>query len=230
MTAGAAGAIVLAEGHAIDRAAVDRKRRILNGLPIAAVLLRTRVWAKASVPVKLLDVDYFGSVSIFYAYRAAVACKDWPTVDRLVLDALARKPSAYDRLLDAEEWMQAFSGRLCAEAETAHAAYRWIDPPELESYLGGTFESRVEDDLTRRGFKALSMSHDLKFLLRKVMMAVPLDCMRGRIKCVRYTCLPRKLKARNERIEDAKSALNAVEAEVRAPDGTAVPSGTVFTA
>ena len=177
-----------------------------------------------------LDADYFGSAAISSAYHGAAARKDWPTVDLLVLDALARNQSKYDRLLDAEEWMQAFSGRLCAEAETAHAVYRWMDPPKMESYLGGTFESRAEDDHTQRGFKALSVNPKLKFLLREVMMAVPLNQeIRRRVKCVRYTSLPREVEARGERITDDKTSLYVNEAEVRVSDGTPVPPGTTFT-
>lgn len=216
MTARAADTITLAEGHTIGQAAVDKKRRMLDGISIDAVLDRTRGWARASVYTKPPDAGYFGSTAIYDVYREAVARKDWPAVDQLVLDALVRRPSAYAKLLDAEEWMRAFSGRLCAEAKTARAAYRWMDPQELGSYLAGTFDSRVEDDLTRRGFKALSINPALNFLSRKIMMAVPLDnYMRGRVECVRYTSLPREVEARDERIADAKTDLYANEAEIR---------------
>ena len=96
--------------------------------------------------------------------------------------------------------------------------------------MGGTFESRIEDDLTRRGFKALSMNPRLKFLSRKVKMEVPLGYdVRRRVNCVRYTSLPRQIEAKDERIEDAKNSSNATEAEVRVPDGTPIPAGTTFT-
>lgn len=91
MADSAAGTITLAESHANDRAAVDKKRRILNGLPIAAVLRRTDEWARASVSTKSPDARYFGSASISDACNAAATRKDGPIVDRLVLDALARK-------------------------------------------------------------------------------------------------------------------------------------------
>ena len=230
MTALNTNTIMLAEGHAIDRAAVHEKRLVLDDLHIGAVLGMARAKAKVGKFVSSPDAGYFGSASASDAYHAVVARKDWATVDQLILDALARDRAIYDKFLDAEEWMQAFSGRLCAEAEAAHGAYRWMDPPELESYLGGTFESRVEDDLTRRGFKALSMNPALKFLLRKVMMEVPLDSgMRRNVRCIRYTALPRQVEARDERIEDAKNVVNVKEAEVRVPDGTPVPAGTTFT-
>ena len=43
-----------------------------------------------------------------------------------------------------------------------------------------------------------------------------------------HTSLPRGLKAQDGRIEGAKIVLNAGEAEVRAVDGTSVPTGTAF--
>lgn len=70
------------------------------------------------------------------------------------------------------------------------------------------------------------MNPRLRFLSRKVMMEVPLDHgMRGHVKCVLYTSLPREMKARDERIADVKNAFGANEAEVRVPDGTPVPQG-----
>lgn len=163
-------------------------------------------------------------------YHGLVAQKNWPAIDKLVLDTLAATSSDYSRFLDAEEWMQAFNGRLCAEVGTACTAYRWLDPPELKSYLGGTFESRAESSLARRGFKALSMNSNLNFELRRVVLEVPLDHgIRKSIKCVRYTVLPREVEGPDERISDPKNALYAREAEVRVPDGTTVPSEAVFT-
>ena len=132
--------------------------------------------------------------------------------------------------MDAEEWMQAFTHRLCFEARTARRAYRWLDPPELESYINGTFESRVESNHTRRDFKALSMNPGLNFDTRSVALEVPLGhVMRKSIKCVPYTIIPREIDIPDERISDPKNMAFAAEAEVRVPDGTAVPSGTVFT-
>ena len=168
--------------------------------------------------------------------RAGVVPQHPPTIltrghaARIAPIALAATPSNYNTVLDVEEWMRAFSGRLCSEAGTARSAYRWLDPPELESYANGTFESRVEGDHTRRGFKALSMNPGLNFEMRSVVLKVPLGhVIRKSIRCVPYTIMPRDIDAPDERISDAKNMAFAAEAEVRVPDGTAVPSGTVFT-
>ena len=73
------------------------------------------------------------------------------------------------------------------------------------------------------------MNPNLKFLSRKVMMAVPLSHgMRRHVKCVRYTALPRQVKAMDERISDEKNAANAREVEIRVPDGTQIPAGTTI--
>ena len=230
MTVHTAGTIALAEGHTIESAVVHKKRRLLDDLPIETVLRQVKVVAGVDALSELLDRSRFEGGVISDAYRAAAARKDWMEVDQLALDALARNRAVYAKVLDAEAWMYAFSGRLCTEAETAHAAFRWIDPLELQSYLGGVFESKMEDNRTRRGFKALTINPDLKFLWRKVMMTIPLNLdMRKCIKCVRYTTLPRQVKVEDERIADEMAAVNANEAEIRVPDGTAVPVGTVFT-
>ena len=66
--------------------------------------------------------------------------------------------------------------------------------------------------------------------MRRVALEVPMDHgMRKSIRCVSYTIMPRDIDAPDERISDAKNMAFATEAEVRVPDGTAVPSGTVFT-
>ena len=53
--------------------------------------------------------------------------------------------------------------------------------------------------------------------------------MRKHIRCVPYTIMPRDIDSPDERISDPKNMAFAAEAEVRVPDGTAVPPGTVFT-
>lgn len=231
MTAHTTDTIALAEGHTIEGAAVYKKRQILDDLSISDVLDNKSILTSIRTSKKLPVGARFWDVTASDAYRTAVSRKDWMVVDRLILDVLARSRVDYARLLSAEEWMHAFNGRLCAETETANAAYRWMDPPELDSYLGGTFESKEEDNRTRRGFKALSMNPDLNFLLREVKMTVPLNCdMRKHVKCIRYTTLPRQVEVKDERITDEKSGGNANEAEIRVPDGTPVPVGTTFTA
>lgn len=108
-------------------------------------------------------------------------------------------------------------------------AYRWIDPPELESYTGGTFESRIEEDGTRRGFKALTINPRLRFEGRKIRVRVPVNgSIRNSIRCVRYTVLPRRIQEGNERIGDPKEAKYIVESEIRVADGTPIPEGTKF--
>ena len=101
MTARGAGTIILAEGHTIERAAVSKKRQILDEVSIDAVLGNIKTLAHANEFVKPLDAGYFGSAGISDAYNAAAARKDWATVDRLVLDALAESHSRYGRVLDA---------------------------------------------------------------------------------------------------------------------------------
>ena len=82
---------------------------------------------------------------------------------------------------------------------------------------------------TRRGFKALSLNPRLNFLLRPVALRVPLvPDMRRSLWHVRYTVLPRRIEEKNERIADPKNAINVEEAEVRVPDGTAVPPDSAF--
>ena len=53
--------------------------------------------------------------------------------------------------------------------------------------------------------------------------------MRKCIRCVPYTIMLRDIDAPDGGISDAKNMAFVAEAEVRVPDGTAVPSGTVFT-
>ena len=152
----------------------------------------TDIWKAVSPLTRSLDAECFGSPSTSGAYRSAAARKDWTAVDRAVLDPLARNHVKYGKFLAAEEWMHAFAKRLRAEAEGANEALRWMDPPELQSYLEGTFESKVECGGTRRGFRALSLNPALNFLLRPVALVVQLDPgIRRSLRHVRYTALPR---------------------------------------
>lgn len=224
-------AIVLAPGHTITRAGVHAKQKELDSIPLSDVLDKVAgIYSSAEKIIGAFTEGSFGSAAISRRYRGLLAQKNWPGIDKLVLDALAATRPDYKNLLDAEEWLQAFSNRICTEAGTARTAYRWLNPPELESYLNGTFESKAESGRTRRGFKALSMNPDLNFELREVLLEVPLGPdIRKSIRCVRYTVMPREIEVCDERISDQKSAQFSVEAEVRVPDGTAVPTGAIFT-
>ena len=70
MTALNTNTIMLAEGHAIDRAAVHEKRLVLDDLHIGAVLGMARAKAKVGKFVSSPDAGYFGSASASDAYCA----------------------------------------------------------------------------------------------------------------------------------------------------------------
>ena len=73
MTAQAAGRIALAAGHTIERGAVNKKRQLLDDLPLNAVLDMVDNVLKGAIPfTRSLDEEYFGSRAMFNAYRAAV--------------------------------------------------------------------------------------------------------------------------------------------------------------
>lgn len=231
MTAHGSDAIALAPGHAITRSGVRAKEKELNDLPLRGVLKKVDDIRSSTIGItETLDESLFGNTAVSNRFHGLLAQKNWPKADKIFLDALAVTRPGYNALLDTEEWMRAFSCRLCSEAGTARSAYRWLDPPELESYVNGTFESRVESNHTRRGFKALSMNPSLNFDMRRVALEVPLGHgMRKSIRCVPYTIIPRRIAVPDERISDPKNMAFTAEAEVRVPDGTAVPPGTVFT-
>ena len=231
MTVHGPDAIVLAPGHAITRSGVDAKEKELDGLPLRGVLKKVGdIRSNTTEVAGTLDDGHFGNTVVSNRFHDLLAQKNWPKADKIFLDALAVTRPGYNALLDAEEWMRAFSRRLCSEVGTARRAYRWLDPPELESYVNGTFESRIESNHTRRGFKALSMNPGLNFDMRRVALGVPLGhVMRKSIRCVPYTIIPRRIAVPDERISDPKNIAFAAEAEVRVPDGTAVPPGTSFT-
>lgn len=74
------------------------------------------------------------------------------------------------------------------------------------------------------------MNPSLNFGPRKVALKVPLDHgMRKSIRRARHTVMPREADGPDEGISDPKNASCAREAGARLPDGTAVPSGAVFT-
>lgn len=159
----------------------------------------------------------------------AQAKKNWDKADRLLLDEINLDRAEYDRLLDEEASARAFGAWLCRTALALDYVYRWIDPPEVGSCVGGTFESRIETNGKRRGFRALTANSKLRFDKRKIRMRVPMDSIiRRSIWCVRYTALPRRIDEKDERIGDPKSAEHAAEAEIRVPDGTPIPRKTDF--
>lgn len=230
MTAHESDTIVLAPNHTITRRGVRAKQKELENIPLSDAVNKVKSIGSGTDKITgMIDEEFFGSDVVFDRYRSFHAQKNWPSVDKLILDALAAARPNYSKFLDAEEWVRAFNSRLCAEVGTARAAYRWLDPSELKSYLNGTFESKAESGRARRGFKALSMNFNLNFELRKVMLEVPLDPdIRKSIRCVHYTVMPRDIEEMNEKISDPKNAAFVKEAEVRVPDGTDVPPGSAF--
>lgn len=232
--AGAAGhggaTISLAPGHSIRISNVQKKIDVFDTLSVPRVLSAAKgAWSGVWKYGASIDIEYFGSYEIYSRYKTAQVRKDWRKSDRLLLDQIARDGLKYRRLLDAEETAHAFSAWLCRTALASDRVYRWIDPPELRSCMEGAFESRVEADSTRRGFKALTINPGLRFERRKIQMRVPIDdVVRRSMRCVLYTVMPRDMEAKDERMCDPKEAKHAAESEVRVPDGTPIPPGTDF--
>lgn len=221
--------IMLAQGHSITSGGIRKKRSILDMLPVKGVLDRIGIEAELGAVNPPPGEDFFESVSTYKQYTKAASLKDWRASDSLVLATLTSNVVAYHKLLEAEEWSRAFNGWLCRLAGTAPFAYRWIDPEELESLRSGTFRNKTKEGPVQRSHKAFSLNPDLKFLARKVMVATPLTSgMRDSVRCVSYTALPRDIIEEREEISDPKGIGHANEAEIRVPDGTGIPHGTVI--
>ena len=227
---GAHGTIPIVPGHEINARSVCEKIAEFDALSMPRILsIVEDVQVEIQKYKDSIDDAYFGSDRIFNAYRDAQARKNWRSADKLFLDTLLRDREMYNGFMDAEETARAFSAWLCGAALTSDHVYRWIDPPEVGSCTGGTFESRIDADGTRRGFKALTVNPGLLFGERKIRMRVPMsNAMYRHIRCVQYTALPRDLEEKDERVYDPKEAKHAVESEVRVLDGTPIPSGTDF--
>lgn len=225
-----ADTISLASGHVVKVCSVRKKIDAFDALSVQGVLSAAEgAWLGVRDYNASIDIEYFGSYERYSRYKIAQARKDWCESDRLFLDEVAKDGSKYRRLLDAEETARAFSAWLCGAALAADYAYRWIDPPELRSCVEGTFESRIEADGTRRGFKALTINPLLRFEGRKIQMRVPIDdAVRRSMRCVQYTVMPRDMEEKDERVCDSKGADHAAESEVRVLDGTPIPLGTDF--
>lgn len=226
---GSAAAIMVAQGHAISMHRVRERLAAFDALSMPWVLAAVKRSQAGAECGGAISRDSFRSGRRFDRYVAAQVEKDWDESDRLFLDALKPDSAKYGRILGAEETARAFSAWLCGTALALDYVYRWIDPPEMGSCAGGTFESKIEADGTRRGFKALTTNPMLVFEERKIQMRVPMgDTVRGDIRCVRYTALPRRIGEKDERIGDPKSVEHAAEAEIRVPDGTPIPPRTHF--
>lgn len=226
----AASATRIAPGHSIDICGVRKRLAAFDSLSMQGVLSAAKdVGQTVQKYGGVVDEKYFGSSEVFERYEAAQMRKDWAESDRLSLDALVEDRAGYRRIIASEETMCAFSAWLCGTALGADRTYRWIDPPELEIYTSETFESRIEEDGARRGFKALTTNPKLWFEGRKIKIQVPIgNIIHTSIRCVRYTTLPRRMRESDERIDDPKEAVHAAESEIRVPDGTPIPSETEF--
>ena len=164
----------------------------------------------------------------YAVYKSAVNDRNWGKADSMYVNVFSDLyPIKYSEMLDGEGWARALNVVLSDELSQIDTLWRWMDLKEVPSYEGGTFESRLEKDGGRRGYKALSMYDNPYSGVRRAEMSVPIDsAVRRAVKPVVYTALPRSLQSFQERIDDAKEIRHAGETECRIPDGTRVPDGT----
>ena len=161
-------------------------------------------------------------------YASAIAAKNWSEADALYLEELRRQdPFVFRTTLEAEGWAKAFNALLDEKLGRICALWRYMSVEELASFAGGTFESRVEADGGRRGYKAFSVHASRYFAERPAIVEVPIDAgVRRAVRPAGYTALPRPSSPDQERMGDKKYVVHAGETECRLPDGTRVPSGT----
>ena len=160
-------------------------------------------------------------------YDEAVAAGDWIVADRIYLDKLkASNPDMYRKTLYMAGLAHEFNLALVRQISRSKTLFRWMDPEELQSYEHGTFESKMEEGGKRREYKAFSLGINVHSR-RPMSIMVPIDdAIRGKLRAVTYTALPRLISRKDERIGDRKHLSYAHETECRLPDGTRVPRGS----
>lgn len=195
-----------------------------GGFLCAARLTAKRAETLEANPYRILGRGTWES----RAYKRAVGAGDWSRADCIYLDRLeALAPGAYLGTLLMEGLARELDSALDERASRATTLYRWMDLVELESYLGGTFESRTVPGKGRRGCRLFSLWTNGYALERPVQMAVPVDdVVRGKLRTAVYTALPCPVSSAEERIDSRKHLAKANETECRLEDGTRVPGGT----
>lgn len=144
-----AATITVTPGHTISVQGVREKLAVLDALSMQGVLSAAEdTYLTIKKYEDSIGTEYFGGAEAFVRYKMAQAQKDWRESDRLFLSKLTKDGAKYRKILGAEEMAHAFSAWLCGTALISDHAYRWIDPPEFESCMSGTFESRIESDGT----------------------------------------------------------------------------------
>lgn len=163
-------------------------------------------------------------------YWLAVKGKKWYEADLLYMNGLKRKDRAkFDSVIEAEGRARALTHVFREQFAQCDVLWRGASWEELEGYKNGAFESRIEKDGGRRGYKALSMWRNEYCNDRELVIKVPInDAIRRAVKLATYTALPRPLQPFEERIGDAKEIRHADETECRIPDHTRVPRNTTI--
>ena len=200
--------------------------RAMVGAGESVLQIARRLAKKYDLPTVGPEVVMTGE--LYAAYESAVIDRNWNEADPMYANACSDLyPTECDEMVDGEGWARALNAMLRDEIGRINVLWRWMSMKEVPSYEGGTFESRIEKDGGRRGYKSLSMYENLYSGVRRAAMRVPIDgAVRQAVRPAAYTALPRPLQPFQERIDDAKEIRYAGETECRVPDGTPVPRGS----
>ena len=134
-------------------------------------------------------------------YASAIEARNWGAADALYAEEIRRlDPGGFEMIAGAERWARAISALLAESLGRSGALWRYMSAEELASFAGGTFESRVEADGGRRGYKAFSMRPSYYFEKRPALVRVPIDeGVRRAVRPAVYTAMPRPISSAQER-------------------------------
>ena len=218
-------------GHVLDNRILDWARREFLRLDRGNFLETAREVAdlarQLNNPYAALGTDTPESRT----YAKMVDIGDWLGADKTYLDWLkVYDPELYLETLRMEALAREFNTTLAKKfAESSHI-FRWMDEVELPSCLNGTLESRVEPDGRHREHKAFSLGTNIHSKKRPASLTVPVNStIRGALRMVVYTALPRLIQPEDERFGDKKHISYAHETECRLPVGIGIPRGARIT-
>ena len=223
--------IEVCPGHVLDRRILDWARHEFVSLDGGDFLETANKISRMSVlpndPYVALGTDSPESCT----YDKLAAAGDLVGADTTYLDRIkVRYPELYLTTLKMDALAREFNIALTKKLSESSYIYRWMCEAEIPSYLGGTFESKVEPDGRHRKHKAFSLGTNVHSKERPASLTVPLNgAIRDVIRAVVYTALPRFISSTDERIGDRKHLSYAHETECRLPTGTRVPRGTRLT-